>query len=811
MTVSKNRFFYGLLILLPVIDLFTSLSTRLLSTNISLGMIIKSAIIVYCIIYIFFMTSSKFKKQSMIFLSFFMIFVSLYFIFKPDIFPNHFFVELSYIVKLMFFPILFSGLICYCEDNELDKKMLKYTFILDLLLYSLFLLIPLITGTAYNTYIDGSKGYVGWFYSGNEISAIIVLLLPFVYELLKDKKVIFFIILIITTLIFATIGTKVILFGCLIISLLVLLTSIFKKGLNDRKKTVFVSAISLIIVTIIMLNSASKYNFNHVSNRPSNDAIINIEEKIENDTIAKLVGFSLKLLSSRELYLIDTHSVYMDNFSVNSLLFGMGFSNTGNIDDVRILKLIEVDLLDIFYHAGIFGLVIVLLPYVYTLYLLIKAFIIKQTKWNSHIFFYGMMTLMSGGISCISGHVLLAPSVSILILPYLLLILDEANYFKKNKKNSKKVQILTLHLGFGGAERASVDLANMLTEKYEVEILSLYKTVDKCPFKINKNVTVNYLTSFKPNRNEFLSELKKIHLFNTLREGFKSIYILYLKHHLIKKTIQYSDAATIISSRIAFTKLLNNHGQNKVKKIAIEHNYNIDNQFIKLLKRYTKNIDVLVPVSKHASEIYKNRIPNLNVLHIPNIVSSEYSSKSSLKSKKLISVGRLEPEKGSTALIELMKILNSKDPSIELNIFGDGSLKNQMIEMIKDYELKNVKIHGFKTANEIEDTYKKSSLFVLTSYKESFGIVLIEAMKCGIPAIAFEDATGAKDIIKNEKNGFLISERNIEEMSTKIIEYLSYKDGKLIEMQKNALETAKQFSAEKIKVKWFDLLKKKKC
>src|SRR5699024_9033507 len=82
-------------------------------------------------------------------------------------------------------------------------------------------------------------------------------------------------------------------------------------------------------------------------------------------------------------------------------------------------------------------------------------------------------------------------------------------------------------------------------------------------------------------------------------------------------------------------------------------------------------------------------------------------------------------------------------------------------EYIKSHNLEdNVVLHGFQNKEYIDKILRKSSIYLMTSYTESFGIVLIEAMSHGIPCIAFSSAEGARELIDSGRNGYLIKNRN---------------------------------------------------
>ena len=101
---------------------------------------------------------------------------------------------------------------------------------------------------------------------------------------------------------------------------------------------------------------------------------------------------------------------------------------------------------------------------------------------------------------------------------YLSFMFLEDNYFKK-KINDKKISILSLHLGFGGVEQVVANTANMLSNDYDVEIVSLYKNKEKMPFEVNEKVKITYLTNLISNRAEFKAAIKSKNIFKIMKIG----------------------------------------------------------------------------------------------------------------------------------------------------------------------------------------------------------------------------------------------------------------------------------------------------
>ena len=387
---------------------------------------------------------------------------------------------------------------------------------------------------------------------------------------------------------------------------------------------------------------------------------------------------------------------------------------------------------------------------------------------------------------------------------YLSFMFLEEDYFKE-KINNKKISILSLHLGFGGVEQVVANTANMLSKEYEVEIVSLYKNKEKIPFEINKKVKITYLTNLISNRAEFKSAVKSKNIFKIIKEGIKAIYILVNKNQFMRSYILESDAKVIISSRYSFSKILNYCGRANCYKIHHEHTFSVSDEYINSLN-LLKNINEVIVVSQTLYEEYKNKL-NIKLECIPNALNyfPKESEISKLNNKNLIAVGRMAPEKGFADLIDVIKEIDDKE--IVLNLFGDGEELEFLKNKVKKLNLeKQINFYGFKTQEFIKKYMQNSSLYVMTSFEESFGLVLIEAMSYGVPCIAFDSAKGAKYII-NQKNGYFIKERNKDEMANTIKKYLQLNCKDKLKYGINARSTSKEYVFDKIQNIWLKHIK----
>lgn len=373
-----------------------------------------------------------------------------------------------------------------------------------------------------------------------------------------------------------------------------------------------------------------------------------------------------------------------------------------------------------------------------------------------------------------------------------------------------KITILALHLGYGGIEKFVSNIANMFSEENEVEIISIYKLFDNPPFHIDSNVKITYLLDgMQPNRDEFYESIRKFNILEFIKQAYISLKILYLKKYKMKQAIKKLESDVIISTIAPHNKLLSKFGKKSAIKIATEHNYKIDDaKYINNVAKSCKNLNYLVIASKQLATIYSKKLESskCKVENIPLTLNYIPEQTSKLNNKVLTYVGRLSEEKGVIDLLDIFKIIHDKDEQFSLNVVGDGELKGKMIQKITENHLEDcVYMQGYKTKDELETIMLNTAIGINTSFTESFGLALLETFSYGIPCVAFSSAEGAKEIIDNNQNGYIIKDRNFEEMAYNILDLINNRN-KLLTFGKNAKEKSKQFDVKNIKEKWYKLL-----
>ena len=200
---------------------------------------------------------------------------------------------------------------------------------------------------------------------------------------------------------------------------------------------------------------------------------------------------------------------------------------------------------------------------------------------------------------------------------------------------------------------------------------------------------------------------------------------------------------------------------------------------------------------------YWGEMPNITV--IPNAAVFVKNKRSDLTVKKVIAAGRLDYQKGFDRLIQAWEMVqrDGKFADWILNIFGQGEWHDMLEDMIVGKGLCD-SLYINKPTNGIWDEYVNSSILVMTSNYEGFGMVLVEAMACGVPTIAFDCKCGPRDIIDHGKNGLLVPDGDISGLAEAMMRLMADEEERRA-MSRNALKVVDTYSEEAVMAKWIAL------
>lgn len=374
---------------------------------------------------------------------------------------------------------------------------------------------------------------------------------------------------------------------------------------------------------------------------------------------------------------------------------------------------------------------------------------------------------------------------------------------------------------YGGVERVVSVIASSLTQYHDVDVLC---TIDKFPIKrelynLSPKVNVNIDSSIKKvSRIAFLfggigrKLNKKTGILNS-----KKLLPLLRKAYFPKQTqeefIKYLNNKNydVVIGVEGYYSLLLGIICDKInsKVVGWQHNsfyayFNTLNKYNykqeELFQTYIKKLDKYIVLTDEDKREVENAF-SAKCHRIYNPLSFTSSLKSKCTEKNVISVGRLvKDQKGFDLLITAFAAIAPKCRDWTLQIVGDGEEKENLNNLINKLNMnKQIKIYPF--TNHIENYYLHSSIFVSSSRWEGFGLVITEAMECGVPVIAFENSGPREIINKNNQNGILLPRNDINALSKAILKLINNEEQRR-EISKKSIERAKDFSIENIINQW---------
>jgi len=157
-----------------------------------------------------------------------------------------------------------------------------------------------------------------------------------------------------------------------------------------------------------------------------------------------------------------------------------------------------------------------------------------------------------------------------------------------------------------------------------------------------------------------------------------------------------------------------------------------------------------------------------NVCVIPDPLSFMATQQSSLTAKRVIAVGRYVYQKGFDLLLQAWAKMEKDCPDWQLAIFGDGDRAPYQQQM-KELGIDSSRCHLNGPTSNIQQEYANSSLFVFSSRFEGFGMVLVEAMSCGLPVVSFACPCGPKDIVRDGDDGLLAENGNVQVLASSMV------------------------------------------
>ncbi|MFC8915767.1 glycosyltransferase family 4 protein [Streptomyces sp. NPDC057116] len=317
--------------------------------------------------------------------------------------------------------------------------------------------------------------------------------------------------------------------------------------------------------------------------------------------------------------------------------------------------------------------------------------------------------------------------------------------------------------GIGGTIRTTLNLAEELAGRHEVEIVSVFRHRDEPLFAIDPRITVVPLVDTRPsspaNEKKHERHLQPPEHFPRNEARHQEYSRLTDERVRAHYAGAGSDADVVIGTRpglVAYVAAFAPAGAVLIGQEHMTHNHHKP-ELRAEMAGFLARLDAFVTVSEGDAASWRERmpLPGTRVLAIPNSVPEPVVAPSDTSGTTIMAAGRLASEKQYHVLIDAFAQVVAERPEWTLRICGWGNQKDRLRKRIDRLGLYN-SVHLMGPRSPIEPEWVKGAIAVSTSRHESFGMTLVEAMRCGLPVVSTDCDYGPREIIADGEDGLLV-------------------------------------------------------
>ena len=360
----------------------------------------------------------------------------------------------------------------------------------------------------------------------------------------------------------------------------------------------------------------------------------------------------------------------------------------------------------------------------------------------------------------------------------------------------------------GGTIRTTFMTAGQLARDHEVEIVSAYRFADAPGLELDPRIRLRALTDLRPGsigrRRRWAADRpsRLIHPDDSRYPRFN-----LLTDAALLRFLRGVRGGVLIGTRPGLNLAISRHAHTSAIRIGQDH-MNAEGYPPGLLEAITADypaLDAVTALTEDTADRYRELMgPGGRVVCIPNAApTNDGGRRARPDSRVIMAAGTLTRRKGFDRLLRAWALLAPDHPDWSVEIFGGGVEYDALDALVHRLGLRrSVRLRGHSP--KLMDELTRASLFAMTSRKEGFPMVLLEAMSVGLPVVAYDCPTGPRDIVSDGVDGYVVPDGRTRLMA-EALGRLMDDDDRRRRFGDAALEKAKRYELEAIVARWEEL------
>ena len=354
---------------------------------------------------------------------------------------------------------------------------------------------------------------------------------------------------------------------------------------------------------------------------------------------------------------------------------------------------------------------------------------------------------------------------------------------------------------WGGIERVLSDKMNYLVREYgyDVYVVTADQGGNPIPFPLDERIIVKDLQIRFHQQYQFHG-IKRWLKYRELEELYRNRLASYIEEISPDVISCIRDGCTnaVLDLHISIPVIFESHAM--YRDVDFENSTFLHRLSIYKGRKKYKRLDKIVTLTEGDAKDWRRVCKNVCV--IPNVVHLNESGRySQCNANRAIFAGRFDLQKDVDSLAKAWDLVQQRHPDWLLDVYGNGELKPHFEEIVSDKKL-NIRVHP--AVSDILDKFIESSMLLMTSLYEPFGLVLVEAMSCGLPVVAFDCPYGPADIIHDGVDGLLVENGNIRTYADHVCQLIENVQMRQ-DMGRAAIISSHQYKSEWIMPLWVQL------